>query len=177
MTEPFDATTPPGFGQAMPMGAGAPAQFVPRLLAAIIDGLIAIAFYLPGLILFILASAIGGGFGALLVLLGMAIMAVGFLAFIYMIASNLAATGQTPGKRSQGVKVVMDTGQPLGMGNAVIRLLLQYVMNSICGIPLGSLWMLWDGEKKTLYDKVLNMSAIQAPPGSLMPLFPGGKPI
>ena len=37
--------------------------------------------------------------------------------------------------------------------------------------------LLWDGEKKTLYDKILNNQVIQVPKGELMPIFVDGNPI
>jgi len=34
----------------------------------------------------------------------------------------------------------------------------------------------WDGDKKTLYDKILDNEVVQAEQGGIMPIFPNGKP-
>lgn len=164
-----------GFSGDMSPG-GPPAEFVPRLIAYIIDFAMGFALSIPGIFLLIVGSAIGGGFGFLILLVGLLLGAVAFFAWLYVIFMGMAVNGQTPGKRMQGVKVTQDSGAPLGLGGAIIRWLVGGLFNSICGIPLGSLWMLWDGEKKTLYDKVLNYRAVSVPKGELMPIFPNGKP-
>ncbi len=152
------------------MGA-APATFGQRLIAVLIDAVIGFALIIPAVIVALILGAISETLGALVgILLYIAVI----LGILYMIIGGIGLTGQTPGKRSQGIKVVNDSGGLLGVGNAVVRYIVQYVTNIVCYI--GSLWMLWDGEKKTLYDKMLGNQVVQAEKGGIMPIFPNGKP-
>jgi uncharacterized RDD family membrane protein YckC len=65
------------------------------------------------------------------------------------------STGQTPGKRAAGIRVVDDqTGAPIGYGRAFLR----WIGRIISAIPilLGYFWMLWDGRKQCWHDKMAN---------------------
>lgn len=157
------------------MTGATPATFVQRLVALLIDTGIVLAMFIPAFIVVLILGRISGvlGFLAALVLY----VAI-FAAALYMYIGNIGATGQTPGKRMQGVQVISDDGSMLGMGGAAVRYLVYAIFNSVvCGLPIGSLWMLFDADKKTLYDKVLNNQAVQVEPGGLMPIFPNGNPI
>jgi len=153
---------------------GPPASFGQRLVALIIDGLLGLAISLPSVILLVLAIVIRGPIGIILGLLAVVWYFASFAAWLYIYFVGLGNEGQTPGKRMQGVKVTKVGGYPIGIGGAFMR----WIASAIANIPLylGSLWMLWDTEQKTLYDKVLEMEAVSVEPGSLFPLFPGGKP-
>lgn len=154
---------------------GQPAEFGPRLVAYLIDFVIVIAMFIPVVIVVFILGQISG----ILAALGGIVLYLGAIAAaLYMYIGNIGATGQTPGKRMQGIQVVTDNGGVLGMGPAAIRYIVAVIFNGVlCGIPIGSLWMLFDGEKKTLYDKVLNNKAVQVPAGELLPIFPNGNPI
>ncbi len=168
MTDQFPPA-PPTMGSL-----GPPATFGQRLVAVIIDSIIGFVLLIPAIIIFTIGGAAESG---ILMALGGLLYLVGFLALFYMIIGGVGKTGQSPGKRMQGVKVVDSNGGPIGIGGAIIRYIVQQVSNTIaCGLPIGSLWMLWDAEKKTLYDKILNNQAISVPKGSAMPIFPDGKP-
>ncbi len=159
----------------MGVAGATPATFVQRLIAVLIDFGIVLAMFIPAFIIVFIIGQISGilGFLAALVL-----YLVVFAAALYMYIGNIGTTGQTPGKRMQGVQVVNNDGGMLGMGGAAIRYIVSTIFNSIiCGLPVGSLWMLFDAEKKTLYDKVLNNQAIAVPPGEFLPIFPNGNPI
>ncbi len=157
------------------MSAGTPATFGQRLIAVLIDGGIILAAFIPAFIVVLILGQISGILG-FLAALGLYLLI--FAGALYMYIGGIGSTGQTPGKRMQGVQVVSDDGSMLGMGGAAVRYLVYAVSNSIvCGLPVGSLWMLFDGEQKTLYDKVLNNQAIQVEPGGLLPIFPDGNPI
>jgi len=164
-------SAPPPTGM---MGA-TPATFVQRLIAIIIDYGLILLMLIPAIILAFIVGKISGVLGFLV---GMLLYLVIFLAAMYMYIGGIAATGQTPGKRMQGIQVVNDSGGVLGLGGAVIRYIVAGIFNAVvCGIPVGALWMLFDPEKKTLYDKVLNNQVIQVPSGDLLPIFPNGNPI
>lgn len=165
------------FPQAPPP-AGAPvaaaATFGQRLIAYLIDVVIAVALYIPGIVLFIIGSAIGGGFGAFVILLAVLAYIAGFIGIIFVMVVGQGKTGQTPGKRTQGIQLLGDNGQPIGGGMVFVRWLLAGVLSTFCYI--GHLWMLWDGEKKTLYDKILSNQVVAGPKGGITPIFPDGKP-
>ena len=152
-----------------------PATFVQRLVAVLIDAGIVLAMFIPAFIIVLILGQISG---ILSLLAGIVLYLAIFAAALYMYIGNIGTTGQTPGKRMQGVQVISDDGSMLGMGGAAIRYIVYAISNSVvCGLPLGSLWMLFDAEKKTLYDKVLNNQAVQVEPGALLPIFPNGNPI
>jgi uncharacterized RDD family membrane protein YckC len=157
------------------MSRGTPATFGQRLIAILIDGGIILAAFIPTLIVVLILGQISSALG-ILAAIGLYLLV--FAAAAYMYIGGIGSTGQTPGKRMQGVQVVSDDGGMIGMGGAAVRYILYAISNSIvCGLPVGSLWMLFDAEKKTLYDKVLNYQAIQVEPGGLLPIFPEGNPI
>ena len=151
--------------------AGTPATFGQRLIAVLIDAAIMFAMLIPVVIVLAIIGAISDVLG---LLLGILLYLVVLAAAVWIYVGGIGKHGQTPGKRLQGIKVVSNTGAPVGLGGAVIRWLLSNVLNSFCYI--GGLWMLWDGEKKTLYDKILDNQVIQVPTGELMPIFPDGNP-
>ena len=159
----------------MGVAGATPASFGQRLIAVLIDFGIVLAMFVPAVIVVFIVGRISGILGALV---GIVLYLAVFGAALYMYIGNIGTTGQTPGKRMQGVQIVDDNGGILGMGDAAIRYIVSVIFNSIiCGLPVGSLWMLFDAEKKTLYDKVLNDKAISVQPGELMPIFPNGNPV
>jgi uncharacterized membrane protein SpoIIM required for sporulation/uncharacterized RDD family membrane protein YckC len=74
-----------------------------------------------------LGGALGGWFAALMVLLLFA------LVWGYFAAFEALNGGRTPGKQSLGIRVVMDTGQPVTTGAAVVRNLVRLLD---CYFPL-----------------------------------------
>jgi uncharacterized RDD family membrane protein YckC len=97
-----------------------------------------------------------------LLLLGIALIAVGALVGIILQCKHLATTGQTWGRRIVGIKVVRaDNGQPIGWGRAIGRTLLEGSISGwIC--YLGFLWMLWDDNKQTWHDKIVGSIVVKA---------------
>lgn len=60
--------------------------------------------------------------------------------------------GGTPFRRGYGAVIVdMNTGLPIGMGRAFIRVLVANI--SLLAFGLGFLWMLWDPKSQTWHDK------------------------
>ena len=116
---------------------GPRAEFVTRLLAALIDG--AILFALSMVLVLALQDA-GSALG----------FAAGIAYSVYLEGSP---SGQTVGKKQMNIRVIdFDTGGPLGYGRAFLR----YVCKVLSAIPcgLGYLWMLWDPQKQTWHDKL-----------------------
>lgn len=71
----------------------------------------------------------------------------------FFLIAKEGASGQTPGKKALGVKVIKETtGQPLGFGMTFVRYLCRYLNGLLCG--LGWLWPLWDEKSQTWADKL-----------------------
>ncbi len=165
----FPAAPPPTGAVSAP-----PATFGQRFVAWLIDAVIAFALYIPGYILLFIGASLGGGFGTLLVLVGLLVLLVGFAAIILVLIVGQGKTGQTPGKRTQGIQLLGTDGQPIGGAMVFVRALLSGFLSVFCYI--GHLWMLFDPEKKTLYDKILSNQVVTGPKGGITPIFPDGKP-
>lgn len=129
-----------------------------RFIAYLIDGLVIIPFYI---VIFALAAVLGavsetlGGIGLL----------VGFLSMFGFIIYNMiylqGTTGQTIGKKQQGIKLLNTaTHQPLGMGGVFVRLLLSGLISMLC--YLDHIWILVDEDNRRLSDKQLGHHVYQA---------------
>ena len=92
---------------------------------------------------------------------GIAIGAVGVIFILVLYTSHLGKSGQTWGRKLMNIRVVdRYTMQPIGFGRAIGRTLFAWLFSgSIC--YLGYLWMLWDGEKQTWHDKMLNTAVVK----------------
>jgi uncharacterized RDD family membrane protein YckC len=157
--------------------AGFGARLGARLLDGILYGIVGAVFYVPAFILGIAAfkdctrtTAIDGTksitceTGQLkggLLAAAIAIGAIGLLVVGILYLSQLGKTGQTWGRKIVGVKVVTkDTGAPIGFARALGRTLLESTISSaIC--YLGFLWMLWDKDKQTWHDKIVNSVVVK----------------
>lgn len=156
--------------------AGFGARLGGRILDSILYGLLYAVFAIPGWIL-IAASVkncskstsdgttsidctgdqIKGG----LLAGGIALLALGFIIVAYIYCKHLGTTGKTWGRGIAGVKVVDKVSrEPIGFGRALGR---SIVENTISGwlCWLGFLWMLWDPEKQTWHDKIVNSVVIR----------------
>lgn len=138
---------PPQTPQASwsPHQSGPRAGFWARFAALFIDSiLIAI---IP---IVVIAIGAGGNSGG--------ILGLGYFLFIvlyigYFIYFEGGPTGQTPGKRALGIRVIdFNTGSSIGHGRAFVRLIVRWISGFFC--YLGYLWMLWDKEKQTWHDKI-----------------------
>jgi uncharacterized RDD family membrane protein YckC len=88
------------------------------------------------------------------VLLSFLFYIVALLFFFWNKGYKEGVTGKSIGKRVTGYTTVNEeTGEPLGAGMGIVRLLLLYVDFAICWI--GVLWPLWDPKRQALLsDKV-----------------------
>ena len=128
-------------------GSGPRAGFWSRFGAAFLDsifiGIIPIIFIIIG------ASSNSGGVLAL----GYVLYIIGAIA--YYVYFEGGPTGQTPGKKVAGIRVIdYNTGGSIGHGRAFLRLIGRYVSGAVC--YLGYLWMLWDKENQCWHDKMAN---------------------
>ena len=127
-------TPPPSAGGYSAAGAGdVPANLadpIKRLLAALIDGAVIFVIIIVTLILAAILGAVVDVLGVLVAFVGY----LGALGFgIYNLVVTQGNTGQSIGKKMQGIKVVAEgTGQPLGVGGAFIRYLVHSFVDGIC---------------------------------------------
>lgn len=99
---------------------------------------------------------------AVAVFLGVALYIGSLVWFMLLEASPY---GQTPGKRLLNIRVVDTRGQTISKGSAVGR----YFAKIISYLPLylGYLWPLWDKERRTFHDMILDTRVVKvsdAPP-------------
>lgn len=160
-TQPGGPPTPgpgaqPGMGAVAPgaVPAGSPEQYadwVTRVVATLIDAACTIAVWI---VVFIIAMILGQIATALGVLFGF-VGYLGALAIGFYFAYLTGETGQSPGKRVMGIKVVEEsTGQPIGGAMGIVRQIAHAIDSFICMI--GYLFPLWDPKRQTIADKVLS---------------------
>jgi len=71
-------------------------------------------------------------------------------------------TGQSPGMRVMGLKCIgTRTGQPIGGGLGFVRAIAHFVDSIICYV--GWLFPLWDAQRQTLADKIMNTIVVVVP--------------
>lgn len=93
----------------------------PRSIALLVDTFIQVVILLP--VLFIALSDGVGGTGEAIVIS----LLVFVVLWLYYPAFEWLRRGQTPGKRSQGIRVVRTTGQPAGLAAVAVRNLVRIV--------------------------------------------------
>ena len=127
-------TSPPPGGGYSEGGAGdVPANLadpMKRLVAALIDGGVILVIIIAVFIVSVILGNVSGGLAVLVLVVGY-LGAIGFS--IYNLVVTQGNTGQTIGKKMQGIKTVgEETGQPLGVGGAFIRYLVHSFVDGIC---------------------------------------------
>ena len=148
---------PPGGGfpnpGGMPPGGGnygQLAEWPARAQAGLID------YFGPAILAVVVSLFISNALGSLI---GLAALGWGF----YNGYLN-GETGQSFGKKTVGLKLVGEqTGQVIGGGNGVVRVLCHFVDSVICYI--GYLFPLWDAKKQTIADKIMKTVVITVPKG------------
>jgi len=137
------------------------ASWSARALGAILNGLFAILFVMPGYVLLSWAGPDDLGTAALVVVLWL----VAGITYLALYSHAVGSTGQFWGHRLAGVRIVKDiTLEPLGPGRALARVLCGFI-NSM-PLYLGWLLPLWDAKHQTLADKLFGTISIRAtPPG------------
>ena len=95
----------------------------------------------------VLLVAVGGGFAAA------AFTAAAFaLYFGYDIAFEVLGGGRTPGKRASGLRVVAESGDPVGLRRSVIRNLVRIIDGPGTAYVLGSVVILLSARSQRLGD-------------------------
>jgi len=105
---------------------------------------------------------------------------VGLTFLVYLVVAVLYApllmmrdgehNGQTWGKQALGIRVVRNTGQPMGFGWSALReivvksFLFGWLGSWLFGLPLilDYLWPLWDDENRALHDMIVSTHVVQA---------------
>jgi uncharacterized RDD family membrane protein YckC len=124
-------------------GQGQLAEWPQRVIGYLLD----LLCLLPLIILAVIFGAISSALGFLMNLVVLA----GSFYFAYLNGT----TGQSPGKRLIGLKVVNEsTGQVIGGGNGVIRNIAHFVDSLVCLI--GWFLPLFDAKKQTIADKIMS---------------------
>lgn len=145
------------------------ASFAGRLIAYIIDGIVigfvVGIFYFLGIVIVAGGASMdgegsvtlgaGAALGTLIILVG-AVVALLWKPFFW------ARGGQTPGYKMLGMRVVRASdGGPIGFGTAILRLIGYIINDIVLGIPLGFLWVLFDGQRQGWHDKIASTVVIK----------------
>ena len=175
---PSSGYQPDGYAPVTP--GGERADFGIRLGAYLLDGLLygllSLVFLIPGIVL--IASAFAncetverfdgtseilcpdGEPDVGLIVGGSLLILVGILFVLFLFLRAMGKTGQTWGARIVGVRVIDNhTGLPIGFWRALGRTLFAGAFSGI--LYLGYLWMLWDDQKQTWQDKVVNSAVVK----------------
>jgi uncharacterized RDD family membrane protein YckC len=146
-----------------------PAEWLPRVGAAVIDAFvrlaIVLAFGLVGALAFVGGEDAGGAGVLVGVIVGGVLASVVYAP--WMIATR---DGQTVGHRASGTRIVMADGSPLSAGRALVRevlvkaLLFEGAGGFLFGIPtlLNYVWPLFDERKEALHDKMCATRVVEA---------------
>lgn len=142
---------------AVATSGGQPAENGKRVIAYLIDFGIFIG-------LMIAVGILAGIMGAISSSLGTLMGFIGFLVYLgywfYNMVFLQGTTGQTIGKKHQGLKLVTDAGEPLGIANAFIRMLLSGFLASIC--LADHIAILISDDRKRFSDGILGNKVVEA---------------
>jgi uncharacterized RDD family membrane protein YckC len=141
--QPYSGGNDPSWSNQPPVNPNGPtgprASFGSRFGAWIID------FIIVGVVSFILGALLKGP-GSVLGL----VFDIGYVVYFFG-----AERGQTPGYMATGIRVISADGRgAIGYGRSTVRWLVSLI--SAWAILIGYLWMLWDREKQTWFDKASN---------------------
>ncbi|MDJ0801835.1 MAG: RDD family protein [Desulfobacterales bacterium] len=135
------------------------AGFWIRFGAKLIDGLVLLVVNLVvglGLLLAAGGSAFSGEAAAGNLFLQIVYHAVGLVYTTFF----LGRFGATPGKMACGLKVVFPDGRPIGYARALGRQLAEYLSGML--LMLGYLMAAFDGEKRTLHDRICTTRVVRS---------------
>ncbi len=153
---------PPPAAAAAPIRTGREeyAGFGPRFIAYLLDGLIMSLFMIPAYGLILLANFMldpGALTMIITVIAALLALVVVFMYWVFLTGKK----GATYGKKIMKLRVVgADGTYPIGISKALIRVLMQAIGGSICGLTY---WMiLFDKEmKRGLHDKIAGTLVIR----------------
>ncbi len=133
------------------------ADYGPRFIGALIDYAIGFGINIVGQGIL---GSVGTGSDGAAIFAGLLVTAIGLGWSIYNYVYLQGTTGQTIGKKQQGTKLVSaKTGEPVGMGMALVRAIVGGILTAICLLDL--IWIFIDDENRRLSDKILDFKVIQ----------------
>ena len=123
-----------------------------RVWAATLDAIFNFLLLIPVAILFGLVRSDLANFSGLV------------LSLVYFTLGHGGASGQTWGKKFAGIRVVHESGAPLGYVRALIRWAVAIGLTILLIIPnlIDVLWPLWDSKKQALRDKAVGSIVVYA---------------
>ncbi len=143
--------------QGGPGQTGRFADYGPRFIGALIDWGIGIVINIVGQGVM---GAVGSGSDGASLVVSLLFTLVGIGWWIYNYVYLQGSTGQTIGKKQQGTKLVSaKTGEPVGMGMALVRGIVGGILTAICLLDL--IWIFIDDENRRLTDKIFDFKVIQ----------------
>ena len=153
------AGVPGSYGVAT---GGAPAESGARFVAFLIDAGIIVVGYFAVFIAAAILGAVSDTLGGIALTLGfLGLLGLGIYNTLYL----QGTTGQTIGKKQQGIKLInVETHQPVGIGMAFVRNLVQGVSWNICLIPglIDTIFILTQPDHRRFTDKWLTMHVVKA---------------
>lgn len=158
----FTAETPEGIALAL-----RPAGVVPRFYAFLIDAAIRLAIIIAAITVL---SALGR-FGT-----GIFLIVYFALEWFYPVVFELTLAGATPGKRSLGLKVVMDSGLPVTAAASLTRNLLRAADFLPVGYAFGFAAVLMRGDFKRIGDLAAGTLVVHAKSVNLHGPLPAAEP-
>ena len=157
------------YGPVSPMGAPY-ASWGKRALGGLIDWVA--PSIVVGIIVSIINSAVGYGETTTIGNLVQSVLMLGWYGYNQVFLGG--TTGQTFGRKIAKTRLVSEaTGQPVGIGMALLRHIAHFLDSLICMV--GWLFPLWDAKRQTLADKVTSTIVIDesmgggAPAGGYQP--------
>jgi len=141
--------------------AGIGSRAAAALIDTAIQAAIATALFILFIVLFsptgrggVAGGLVPGNAGVWLAVLVLIVVALGvfFLLWGYYMVFEIVWSGQTPGKRALGIRVIRENGYPLRAGDAVVRNLVRIVDGPPVGAVVGALVMLFNERAKRLGD-------------------------
>jgi uncharacterized RDD family membrane protein YckC len=169
---PMPPVQPPPAGWTpsppVPLPAGVTlASYGQRVVAYLIDALIAVLLSIPGTILIVLSlvDVQDSGVNGVLLALGILLILAGVAVAIWNQGWRQGVTGQSWGKGFAHIKLVraadgVPPGGGIGLGRWFLRSILGNVTSGIYTI-LTLLWPLWDERRQTLDDKIVSTLVVE----------------
>ena len=123
-----------------------------RVWASTLDAIFNILLLIPVAILVGLVRSDLSNFSGLL------------LSLVYFTLGHGGASGQTWGKKLAGIRVVHESGAPIGYVRALIRWAVAIGLTILLIVPnlIDVLWPLWDSKRQALRDKAVGSIVIRA---------------
>ena len=141
-----------------PMMGLANAPLGSRVVAFLIDSVLPLLVSLPLIVVTVILARVSGGVAALFILFGW----LGIFAFyVWNLVFRQGSTGQTIGKRQQGIALLDLNGRPVGPGKAFVRWFLGGIIDNF--LLINTLWIFFDADNQRLADKIIDANVYRSP--------------